>query len=175
MAGAHPDIVRLGKIEQRFLASRGDLRLVYGDGEPYFAAGPDVVLVIGPDATAGDRDFYFEAYEDVGFLLNFAARALRHARHRQAHQPAQSGKLEKPRDKPADYAAECAMKCTDEAFRTYLRERHALASNASDDDVVRTVREALDIKSRRDLNLDPEAAKRWRDMVRDFDFWRQHG
>lgn len=74
-----------------------------------------------------------------------------------------------PRNK-SDYAAECAMMCSRGDFRNYLVACHAL--DVADDERVKTrVRSILKIKSRGELNDDPDAARRWQDLRRNFNAW----
>ena len=74
---------------------------------------------------------------------------------------------------PPDYAAECAMKCEAPVFKKFLEECHGLERPLTDERVAVRVRSILDIKSRRELNEDPAAARRWRALVKDFDLWRK--
>jgi hypothetical protein len=89
-------------------------------------------------------------------------------------------------DSQKDYSAEAAMKCADTLFAAFLRERArdaALSLSASDgnpsegdpDTPAALLRALLAIPSRRDLNTDPAAASRWRDLKADFEAWRTHG
>ncbi len=72
---------------------------------------------------------------------------------------------------PKDYAAECAMKCNDRLFRIYLSECHGV--DATDSERINTrVRSILAIRSRAELNTDPAAKARWRDLKAAFDAWR---
>ncbi|MEO1989668.1 MAG: hypothetical protein ABGX47_23920 [Martelella sp.] len=73
-----------------------------------------------------------------------------------------------------DYAAECAMKCAEPAFQRFLAESHDLKLPTDDVKTTTRIRSLLSIKSRRDLNTDPAAATRWRDLVRAYDAWRRH-
>lgn len=73
-----------------------------------------------------------------------------------------------------DYAAECGRKCNEPAFQRFLSECHDLILPTDDVKTATRVRSLLSIKSRRDLNTDPTATTRWRDMVRAYDAWRRH-
>jgi hypothetical protein len=70
----------------------------------------------------------------------------------------------------ANYAAECAMKCEDRKFREYLHVCHGVDVSDSKRIVTR-VRSVLGISSRTELNSDPKAAARWRQLVGDADAW----
>ncbi|WP_180897157.1 hypothetical protein [Martelella soudanensis] len=72
-----------------------------------------------------------------------------------------------------DYAAECAIKCAEPLFQRYLSECHDLRLPTDADKTATRVKSVLAIKSRKNLNTDPAAAARWRDMVRSFDAWRR--
>lgn len=97
----------------------------------------------------------------IRFLLALIDRATYRIRELQ-------GKGGRAMTSSKDYAAECAMKCDDPLFRKYLEQMHGLEVGSEKEFVVGKVRQVLDIASRKELN----AAQRWRDLVRDFDFWR---
>ncbi|ATE84621.1 hypothetical protein phi2LM21_p04 [Sinorhizobium phage phi2LM21] len=78
-------------------------------------------------------------------------------------------------EKPKDFAAECSMKCAELAFKKYLEERHGLEAPLTNDRAATRVRSVLAISSRKQLNDDPAAAERWKQLRSDFDAWRRHG
>lgn len=84
------------------------------------------------------------------------------------------GRMRGDADAPKNFATEASMKCAEVAFQAYLRERYA---NDDDGDLsdsaasAAVLRRALGIGSRKDLNTDPDAAARWRDMRADFGEW----
>jgi hypothetical protein len=169
----HPDLARLTEIESRFIALSNWIstaQLLRGTRAPYLVAGEKIILSFGSGAADDDRIFYHNAPADVGFLLEFAARAIRHARG--SAQPQRHSKPSKP---SRDFAAECAMKCAEPSFRAYLTEKHKLPADPTDDDVKVCVREALGISSRSKLNTDPDAADRWFKMRAAFQLWERHG
>lgn len=158
----NPDAIRLGRIAARWDAARGDVDLVYGDGEPHLRSGETFILAFGPEAGHDDTQFYYWAHPDIGFLLTLVERAKRRI-------------AELTNSTSGNYAAECAMKCAEPAFLRYLTDRHLLPEAHSDEDVKVCVRKALDIKSRKQLNTNSAAARRWRDMCNDFELWGRHG
>lgn len=156
------ELERLAVIASRWRGAR-DVQYAVGFGGEHLVAGADVVLEFCEAATVDERQFYFHAYPDVRFLLRLAGRLLN---KRDAQTPGPS-----KRSKGGGLAADCAIKCQLEAFRAFLRERHALAENASDDEVATCVRDRLNIKSRKELNSNPEAARAWIDLRADFTVW----
>lgn len=84
-------------------------------------------------------------------------------------------RMEQRTEKPKDFAAECSMKCAEPAFKKYLEERHGLEAPLTNDRAATRVRSVLAISSRRELNEDPAAAERWKQLRSDFDAWRRHG
>ncbi|MFN7177617.1 MAG: hypothetical protein ACK4MX_12110, partial [Thermaurantiacus sp.] len=71
-----------------------------------------------------------------------------------------------------NYAVEAAIKCGEPAFRVFLEERHGLERPLTDDKVAARLRSLLGVTSRRELNSDPQAAARWKEIRRDFENWR---
>lgn len=69
-------------------------------------------------------------------------------------------------------AQQAALKCSDEAFRRFMKETGHAASMAMDD-VVEAVREFCGVRSRADLNTNPAATERWRTLLREFNVWMQ--
>ena len=101
----------------------------------------------------------------MDFLLQHAFREIRELRQ----------KLDGKAPEPKQYAAECAMKCGEPAFLKFLEERHNLQRPLTKDRAATKVRSILNIKSRRELDSDQDAAARWRSLVNAFDAWRRHG
>lgn len=166
--------MKLAAIEARWKAAR-DTKFVTGFGPEHLAVGLDVVVEFGDAATADERQFYFYAWPDIRFLLDFAARAINHARQSAQQRVDRREPQPQQRQEPKDFAAECAMKCQSQGFRVFLRERHALSADPTDDDIKACLYEALSISSRKDLNTNPEAAQRWKDMRRNFEAWSTMG
>ena len=83
-------------------------------------------------------------------------------------------------------AAKCAIKCGEMPFIVFLKERMSepgikdglnldepwLALRNKDHAVV-AVRYLLNIDSRRELDTDKEAARRWSDLDGDFEIWKR--
>lgn len=71
-----------------------------------------------------------------------------------------------------DYAAQCVMACDKPSFRQYLHDIHGV--DVSDRErIANRVRTMLKIKSRAELNTDPAAAARWRDLVVNHQNWER--
>ena len=160
-----PSQKRLDAIRNR-IALASPVWGMTADGEITINAGDRPVATIAKDAAFGDAELICHAVDDLIWLIDrYTALA---ARFRDAvHE------LEKSRPKAPDYAAECAMKCADAAFKKYLEVRHGLERPLTDERVKTRLRSILAIKSRAELNTDPEAADRWKRLRADFDLWRR--
>lgn len=127
----------------------------------------ETIATIPNAANFSDRELVLNAPDDLIWLIatydRLAAR-YRELVQTEARTPAQQ--------EQKNYATECAMKCTVPAFKLYLHECHGLDKPLTDERVVIRVRSLLNIKSRSELNTDPNAAARWRDLVKAFDAWR---
>jgi hypothetical protein len=165
----HPDLARLTEIEQQLMELSAwipSAQILRNARAPYLVSGEKLILSFAIGASDTDRAFYRDAPKNVRFLLDFASRAIRHAREQGRGQ-----KSAEPVKATGDFAAECGMKCDEAAFRAFLVEKHGLAPDATDDDVSDCVRKALKIKSRSELN----AAGRWFAMRAEFQLWERHG
>lgn len=165
----HPDLARLTEIEQQLMELSDWIpaaQLLRSARAPYLVSGEKLILSFGIGATETDRVFYRDAPKNIDFLLEFASRAIRHAREK-----AGSQKPQEPAKPTGDFAAECGMKCAEATFRAFLVDKHGLAPDATDDDVAELVRKTLKIKSRSELN----AASRWFAMRAEFQLWERHG
>lgn len=174
------------------LSDKGDriviMRAVFDTtGKKVGFDAPITLCSFGPDVTTFEKELVRDAVEDLAFVLEQLSNAgqmireLRGASRggRSTSQPAtvdgDGGDASREAAKP-NYAAEAAMKCNEASFQTYLRERHG-----SDDDgdlsdsanAAAVQRRALKIGARGELNTDPDAAARWRDMRADFQAWER--
>ncbi len=142
---------------------------VKGPGEP------EIICSLPVSCPADNRELirrHIEIPTDLIGMLDAAAR--RDAERRREIERLRQA-LEAKGGKPAkDYAAECAMKCTEPAFMRFLTERHDLLQPATDKTAATRVRSVLAIGSRSELNTDPAAAARWREMVKEFERWRRN-
>jgi hypothetical protein len=67
---------------------------------------------------------------------------------------------------------QAGIRCNEPAFRTFLTETETSAFEArSVEDAEQMVRERCEVDSRKELNLDPEAAERWRRLERSYQAW----
>lgn len=122
-----------------------------------------------------DRDFLLHAWEDINDLFGICAqsfRTIRELKQQLADRQARSVEAEKS-EETANYAAECAMKCAEPAFLAFLREQYGFDTSDSERVAVQ-IRGALLVGSRADLNTDPAAAGRWKDMRASFKAWEIH-
>ena len=68
------------------------------------------------------------------------------------------------------------MKCAEPGFQTWLKQTHATDDDGDLTDsatAAAVLRRALGIESRKQLNTDPDAAARWRDMRAAYQAWGQ--
>lgn len=70
-----------------------------------------------------------------------------------------------------NFAANCAMLSKEPAFIKFLAEVKGLTDAADQLRVDTFVRATLKVASRAELNTDPDAAKRWRDLRAEFEAW----
>jgi len=132
---------------------------------------PLAIAKLTEDCSYHDRDLLLYARDDLDFLLGMLGRAVRKVRELQA-ELAERGREEKPDPVSGDFAAECAMKCDDIVFKTYLREAHGFELEDRER-IAAQIRDLLKVASRGELNKDPAAASRWKDLRADFEAWRQ--
>jgi len=81
---------------------------------------------------------------------------------------------DKPRTKFSEMkpSAQAAMRCNEPGFIKYLEDRNNIPIGIPDN-AASVLRTMLNIKSRADLDKDPEAAKRWRQMDDDYFGWQR--
>lgn len=125
----------------------------------------DRVATLAPDISFTVQTFLIGAAANQVFLLGLLDRCAR-AYRELAKQHQQS--------KPKDYAAECAMKCqTDQAFRRFLIECHDMPDASDSLRIKVRVRSLLKIQSMGELNTDPAASERWKELRADFIEWQK--
>lgn len=180
------EAARLAAIRARLAALDGQdwLRVHDGESERLEARGPDgapaVLARFCADAAEEEKDVACGALDDERFLLGLVDRAISASRAATPASPADppAGRFAdgtSPSGGGKDYAAEAAMKCAEPGFKKYLEECHGLERPLTDDRVAARLRHVLGIGSRRELNSDSVAARRWRQLVGDFDAWRRRG
>jgi hypothetical protein len=88
--------------------------------------------------------------------------------------------VEKPEPEPKEkrkwddlnLAMQAGIRCNEVAFRQFLTETETSAFEARTvQDAEMMVRERCKVDSRKELNLDPEAAKRWLQLDRSYQAW----
>lgn len=116
--------------------------------------------------------------DDTVFLLSLIDRAAAKVRElRDGGPPAGHRRSdERPTGRTlkqnGDYAANCAMLCDDAGFRRFLESMHGLETDSDKEWLVGKVRELVCVESRKELNTDDAAARRWLDLVEDFNSWK---
>ncbi|WP_157928852.1 hypothetical protein [Pararhizobium haloflavum] len=190
---------RLQQIDRRIAGGHGGLTLAF-TSDRYELHGRDPIsredgclARYEAHADVGLVDMHASAHEDLTFLRQLLAEAFGKIRDLQTEiaRLAAAGANRRPpdhsaapaqasdeaacgRERQPDYSAEAAMKCSDAAFVAYLVAKHSLEQDAPPEFVAGALRNALGIASRKELNTDPAAATRWRDLKADFDAWRMH-
>ena len=135
---------------------------------------PETICTIPHTCPADNRELIRRHVEIVADLIHMVDEAMKLLNAKIKEVEAQKKALEHKTGRPAkDYAAECAMKCTEMAFQQYLAERHDLKLPTDKDKTATRVKFVLRLESRKDLNTDPDAAARWRALVKDFEAWRR--
>lgn len=165
-----PSQIRLDSIRTRLASASPAWEIVIGDSIAVRAgeAGdlPEV-LTFARDVFIDDRELITHAHEDIAWLLSAYDRLA--TRYREAL--AEIRRIDQAQ-KTKDFAAECAMQSSRQAFRMFLRERHAL--EATDDERVNArVRSILAIQSRAELNTDESARQRWFSLRAEFRKWQE--
>jgi hypothetical protein len=144
-----------------------------GNGRKVGDEAPETLCRFGDGAAWQEKELLREARKDIGFLLDQLTRAGRMIRELRG--PADSGDAARGGERAAaNLAAEASMKCAEPAFQKFLSERHATDDDGDLGDAAiaaAVLRRALSIESRRQINTDPEAARRWRDLRAEFQAW----
>ncbi|WP_353641338.1 hypothetical protein [Mesorhizobium sp. WSM2239] len=127
-----------------------------------------------PGATEDEIAFIVDAPSSVRFLLGLVDRAIAKTK---ALQPDRQGQppAGPVADVRANYAAEASMKCSEPAFLCFLEDRHGLERPLTQDRAIGKLRSLLGISSRKELNMDDQAAARWKAMRGDFENWKRTG
>jgi hypothetical protein len=129
---------------------------------------------LDPGASEDEIAFIVDAPSTVRFLLKLVDRAIDHVRKAQPDPPGN-----RPAGPVADmrknYAAEASMKCSEPQFLTFLEQQHGLARPLTQARAIQKLRSLLGIDSRKELNMDDQAAARWKAMRGDFENWKRTG
>lgn len=88
-----------------------------------------------------------------------------------AHKSEQARERYQQLGKPEQMVADCAMLCADHGFQNWLRAAGAFVENTAAS-AAEIVRIKCGIKSRSELASNPAAARKWQQMVTDYDKWR---
>ena len=130
---------------------------------------PSIVCTMSAVANPADIEFLATAHVHIGELLEMIERAARMIRTgRPQQEPHWQGK---------DYTTHASIMCNQTNFRTYLAKHHGLSigEDFTDADAnkatAKSLKTALNIKSRKELNSDPSAKSRWLGLYRDFQKW----
>jgi hypothetical protein len=88
------------------------------------------------------------------------------------HVPEPNPDKEKQRWEDLNLAMQAGIRCNEVAFRKFLTETETSAFEArSVHDAEMMVRERCEVDSRKELNLDPGAARRWQQLDRSYQAW----
>lgn len=79
--------------------------------------------------------------------------------------------VEKPKDNPHRLSQQCALTCQEMRFWRFLDEKHNHQMVYSEDDAANCLRIMLGIHSRSELDHNPDAAARWRNLKSEFEAW----
>jgi hypothetical protein len=125
-----------------------------------------------PGASEDEIAFICDAPGTVRFLLDLVDRAIAATRGARPSPNTPAGPVA---DVRKNYAAEAAMKCSEPAFLCFLEEQHGLERPLTQDRAIQKLRSLLGITSRKELNMDDQAAARWKAMRGDFENWKRTG
>lgn len=147
-----------------------------GTGKRAGDEAPVDFLSFGADAAWHEKEFIREVRDDLEFVLELLSKAGRIIRDQRALLRRLGWDDGPKADAPrlVNLAAEASMKCSEAAFQKYLAERHAKGDDGDMRDTAAAaavLRRVLGVGSRKELNTDPDAAQRWRDMRADFQAW----
>lgn len=173
-AAPSKDQRRLDQLRALLEEARPELYRMEADHEATRLYEPETgaLIAIFPHAAAQiDREMALRAIADLGWLLQLyttvAARLRRIAENARRDAEARAAAQAK-----TDLAQRCAIETAKPPFIAFLRARHGLEDTAQLRIDTR-VRSLLAIKSRSELNTDPEAAERWKSLWAEFQQWRK--
>jgi len=153
-------------------------RAVFGsDGKRAGFEAPVALCSFGTGVTTFEKELVRDAADDLAYVLDqltIAGRMIRELRGPPASRA--EGASASDDNSPKDYAAEASMKCHEARFQAWLKQAHGTDDDGDLTDTAAAaavLRRALAIESRKQLNTDPEAARRWRDMRADYSAWGQ--
>ncbi|MDH6265505.1 hypothetical protein M2360_000895 [Rhizobium sp. SG_E_25_P2] len=129
-----------------------------------------LVVTVHHAAAHIDRDRVLAAIDNIDWLLGCYDRLIERLRAKADAVAARQAEAER-QERKADLARACAIETQKPAFIRFLRECHDL-EDASDQLRIDTrVRSLLKVRSRTELNTDPDAAARWRSLRAEFQAW----
>lgn len=167
------EAIELRRIREKLAALNGDDWQLCCEGDVSFVEAKtrdgelNRIAAFHPGATPDEIDFIVGAPRMAAFMLKLVDRAIAAVRQGAPKQHAQR--------KRRDFAAEAAMKCDDPVFRAFLEERHSLERPLTSDRAAQRLRLILNIKSRKELNENSDAAERWQDFRAAFEAWKRVG
>lgn len=167
------EAIELRRIREKFVALEGaEWQFACEGGVSFVEAKTrdgelNRIATFHPGATSDEIDVIVGAPRMAAFMLELVDRAILAMRQ---GAPRQGGKS------PArDYTTEAAMKCDEPAFKVFLEQQHGLERPLTKDRVAERLRSILNIQSRKELNENSAAAKRWQDLRADFEAWKRAG
>ena len=129
------------------------------------------IAILQADCDYDDRELLVHSAEWIAFLLSLVDRAASRVRALEAELRRLRGEPE-PATKQKSVAKWCSITCSKPAFKRWLHDVHQV--DTSDQERINArVRSMLSIQSRAELDTDPEAARRWKDMWSRFKTWEQ--
>lgn len=116
---------------------------------------------------AAQLEYMLHAIENAPWLLSLFDALRRGGPVREAPKALEP----MPAETSGNFAANCAMLSKETAFIKFLTEAKGLTDAADQLRVDTFVRKQLAVASRAELNTDPDAAQRWRDLRAEFEAW----
>jgi hypothetical protein len=124
------------------------------------------ILLITEEISHADREFVVRAPQ----ILRAALSACRYLKDLVKHQDAELRRLKNepdPTAKKFSHAQQCGTYCGRADFQAWLRDIHG-ADIADPQRIATHIRNMLMVKSRAELDENPEAAARWQDLLKSF-------
>lgn len=158
--------------------ARSEIGARISDGDTVFP-----ILAILPSCNSADRELAVSAPR----LIRAAHRIIAEGKSQRLAQkeeiralkaelaalqaaPQQKESTKKPKSRP-DHAALCAIKSQEQAFQLFLMDRKGLVDATDQLRIDSHVRKLLGVESRTELDTDPAALSRFRDLLAEFQAW----
>jgi hypothetical protein len=138
--------------------------------------GQAVVLDFTREASRDDIALVTEAIDNLTFLLALVARAAAKVREQAAaieQLQAELAALREAPDKPPNYTAQASMLLANGRFQLFLAEKQGGEVVDSKETADAALKALLGIESKKEINADDGARRRWLDLRAEFSAWER--